>query len=117
PGLGEDAGVRIVVDLGLGPVGGLVFGWRDVPELAVQSSVVVPVDVFGDGDLDITHVLPATFRAHDRVADALGFEQRVQGFGHRVVVGISLAANRCHGFGFGESFGVADGSILHSAVA
>lgn len=37
--------------------------------------------------------------------------------GHRVVVGIALAADGCDGLGFGEALGVADGSILDSAVA
>jgi len=58
-GLGEDR-VLTVVPVGLVcPVGGLVFGWWQVPEFAVEAAVVVPVDVFGDRDLDVGDVLPA----------------------------------------------------------
>jgi hypothetical protein len=39
--------------------------------------VVEPVDVLGDGDLDVADGLPTAVGAHDRVADALGLEQRV----------------------------------------
>ena len=60
----------------VGPMVGLVLGGRDEPDLAVKASVVVPVDVFGDGDLDVGHRLPAALGAHDGVADALGLEQR-----------------------------------------
>lgn len=59
--------------------------------------MVEPVDVLGHGDLDVDDGLPATLRAHDRVADALGLEQRVQRLGHRIVVGITLRPDRCDG--------------------
>ena len=42
-----------------GPEDLLVFGGWDVVEFAVEPAVVVPVDVFGDGDLDVADVLPA----------------------------------------------------------
>ena len=32
---------------------GFVFGGRDVPYLTVESAVVVPVDPFGGGQLDV----------------------------------------------------------------
>jgi hypothetical protein len=31
----------------------------------VKPAVVEPVDVFGDGDLDVGHRLPAALRSHD----------------------------------------------------
>jgi hypothetical protein len=36
----------------------LAFGGRDQSDLAVQSSVVEPVEVLGDGDLEVVEVLP-----------------------------------------------------------
>src|SRR4051812_40961897 len=41
----------------------------DEPDLAVKAPVVEPVDVLGDGDLDIADRLPSALGAHDRVAD------------------------------------------------
>jgi hypothetical protein len=43
----------------VGPERLLELGWRHVVELAMQSPVVEPVDVFGDGDLDVADVLPS----------------------------------------------------------
>jgi hypothetical protein len=36
-----------------GGVEGLVLGGWDVPEFAVETSLVEPVDVLGDGDLHV----------------------------------------------------------------
>ena len=47
-------------------------GW-DESDLAVEASVVEPVDVFRDGDLEVVDALPGAL-----VADELGFEQRVE---------------------------------------
>ncbi len=52
-----------------------------------------------------------------RIADALGLEQAVERFSHRVILGIAFAANGCGGLGFGQALGVANGSILDPAVA
>ena len=43
-----------MLDLGAGPVVGLDLGGRDQSDLAVESAVVEPVDVVGDGELDVT---------------------------------------------------------------
>ena len=68
-----------VFDRGLGcPVGGLGFGGWDEPDLAVEATVIEPVDVFRDGDLDVADRRPAALGSHDGVADALGLEQRVE---------------------------------------
>ncbi len=50
-------------------VGVLVLGRWDQVDLAVQSAVVEPVDVLGDGDLRVVDVLPWPL-----VADQLGLE-------------------------------------------
>src|SRR5690606_16834839 len=94
------------------PVVGLELGGRDEPGLAVKPSVVVPVDVFGGSDFDVADVLPAALGPHDRVADALGLEQRVERLGHGVVVAVALRSDGCDSLGFGEPLGVANRSIL-----
>ena len=96
---------------------GLELGWRDEPDLAVKPSVVEPVDVFGDGDLNVDDGLPAALRARDRVADVLGLEQRVECLSHGVVVAVALRPDGCDGLGLGEPLGMANRSILDSSVA
>ena len=82
--IGEDR-VLTVVLRGLGcSMVGLELGRRDEPDLAVKPSVVEPVAVFGDGDLNVDDGLPAALRPRDRVADALGLEQRVECLSHGV---------------------------------
>jgi hypothetical protein len=44
--------------------------------------VVEPVDVLGDGDLEVVDALPGAL-----VADQLGLEQRVNRLGQSVVIG------------------------------
>jgi hypothetical protein len=36
-------------------VAGFGLGWSALAELAVDTAMVVPVDVFGNGDLDIAN--------------------------------------------------------------
>ena len=60
---------------------GLVFGGRDVSEFAVDSSPVEPVDVLGDGDLDVVDAGPRPL-----VADQFGLEQTVECLGKGVVI-------------------------------
>jgi hypothetical protein len=55
-------------------------GW-DVAELAVEAALVEPVDVLGDGDLDVVDAGPGTL-----VADQLGLEEAVERFGQGVGV-------------------------------
>jgi hypothetical protein len=38
--------------------GALVRGWWDETDVAVQASVVEPVDGLGDGDLEVLDALP-----------------------------------------------------------
>lgn len=62
-------------------------GWN-VSDLAVESSVVEPVDVFGDRSREVVDAFP-----WPAVADRLGLEERVERFGHRVVVAVALGAH------------------------
>jgi len=41
----------------------LELGWWDGADLAVKASVVEPVDVLGDRDLEVVDVLPGPFVA------------------------------------------------------
>jgi hypothetical protein len=77
PAPGRDRCFNAVGDDLLGPVAGLELDGRDGDDVVAQAPVVAPVDVLGDRNLDIGHRLPAALGAHDWVADALGFEQRV----------------------------------------
>ena len=65
---------------------GFVLGRWDVADLAVDPSMVEPVDVLGDGDLEVLDVAPRPLVA---VADELGFEQGVERLRQCVVVGLS----------------------------
>jgi hypothetical protein len=58
-----------------------VLGRWDQADLAVQPSVVEPVDVLGGGDLQVVDALPGAL-----VADQLGLEQRVERLGQSVVI-------------------------------
>ena len=89
----------------------LELDWGDEADLAVQAAEVEPVDVLGDGDLQLVDVLPKS-----AVADELGLEQAVERLGHGIVVAVALASDRGDGTGLGEAFGVADGEVLHPSV-
>lgn len=58
-----------------------VLGRWDVAELAVEPSLVEPVDVLGDGDLEVVDACPGAL-----VADQLGLEQTVERLGEGVIV-------------------------------
>jgi hypothetical protein len=62
-------------------VGGFVFGRGDVPEFAVEASAVEPVDVLGDGDLDVVDAGPRSL-----VPDQFGLEEAVERLGQGVGV-------------------------------
>jgi hypothetical protein len=85
-------------------------GW-DHSDLAVKSSVIEPVDLLGDGDLDVVDALPRAL-----VADQFCFEQRVERLRHGIIVQISFAANRIHGPGVGQAFGAPDSEVLNTSV-
>ncbi len=58
-----------------------ILGRRYVAELAVEASLVEPVDVLGDGDLEVVDAGPGAL-----VADQLRLEQTVEGLGEGVGV-------------------------------
>lgn len=99
----------------VGPVVGFeLCGW-DLSEFAVKASVVEPVDVFSDGELDVDDRLPPTLGPHHRVADALSLEERVEGLGHRVVVGVASASDGGDGLGLGQSLGAVSAELRRLA--
>src|SRR4051794_41138149 len=73
----------------VGLVQGLVLHGWDEPELAVEAAVVVPVDVLGDGDLEVVGAVPGAF-----VADEFGLEQGVERLGHRIDAPIVVKPRR-----------------------
>ena len=70
----------------------LVLDRWDESDLAAGPSVVEPVDVLGDGDLEVVDVLPRAL-----VADEFGLEEGVEGLGQGVVVGVAAGADRGSG--------------------
>lgn len=68
--------VLIVVDF-------LELDRRDHPDLAVESTMIEPVDVLGRRELELVDALPGP-----AVADQLGLEQRVERLGQRIVIRI-----------------------------
>lgn len=82
----------------------------------MQAAVIEAVDLLGDRPLDLPNASPATVWPHDRVADALGLEQRVERFA--IVLSYeSLGPHGRHRIALIEAFGVAHRSILDAAVA
>ena len=70
-----------LVGLRLVTVGGLVLGWWDVVEGAVEPDGVEPGHPAEGGELDVVDGLP---RALSGAADQLGLVERVDGFGQSV---------------------------------
>jgi len=83
-----------------------VLGRWDQSDLAVQAPVVEPVDVFGDGDLQVVDVLPRAL-----VADQLGLEQRVERLGQGIVIAVAGRADRGDRAGLGQALGVANREV------
>lgn len=92
-------------------VGLLEFDGRDHADLAVQSPVVEPVDVFCGRDLEVVDVFPGP-----AVADQFGLEQRVEGLGQGIVIRVAGGADRRGRAGLGKTLGVADGDVLNALV-
>ncbi len=88
---------------------GLELHRRDGADLAVQASVVEPVDVLGDRDLEVVDVLPRAL-----VADQLSLEQRVERLGEGVVVAVAGRPDGGDGTSVGEPLGVAQREILQA---
>ena len=62
-------------------------GWN-VADLAVQASVVEPVDVFGDRELEVFDALPGTANA-----DQLRLEERGERLRESIVIAIAPASD------------------------
>ena len=92
-------------------VGGFVFGGWDEAEVAVEASVVVPVERFQRGELELVETFPGA-----TVSDQLGLVQADDRFGERVVVAVAPGADRAGDVVFGEPVGVANRQILAAAV-
>lgn len=60
---------------------------RDHSDLGVQAAVVEPVEVFREGELKVVKSSPGS-----AVADEFGFDEGVERFRHRVVVGVAAGA-------------------------
>ena len=66
-----------------------VLGWREVSDLRMEVSVVVPVDPFDDRDLELSAGSAWVVKF-----DQFGLKGAVDGFCHRVVVAVSNVADR-----------------------
>ena len=86
-------------------VQGFEVGWWQVCRAAVQTAMVVPIDVLQGGDLDLVVGSPRPSRF-----DQFGFEQPDRGLGQRIIVGIRDRADggvdACCGEAFGEAIDV-----------
>jgi hypothetical protein len=84
----------------------LVFDGWDQADLAVEASVVEPVDVFDDGDLEVGDGFPWA-----SVADHLAFEERVERLGKGIVVWVAARADGGDDASVGEASRVANSSL------
>jgi hypothetical protein len=81
-------------------------------DFAVEAPVVEPAGELDRRDFGVFDAAPGA-----AVADEPGFEDRVHRLRESVVVTVALRPDRRDGLSFGKAFGVADGSILDTAVA
>ena len=80
----------------------LVFDWRDMADLAVETPVVEPIYVLSHGDLEVVDVPPWAL-----VADKFGLEQRVERLGEGIVIAIALGPYGGDSVCFFQPLGVA----------
>ncbi len=81
-------------------------------DLAVEASVVEPVDVGERRELDVVETSPWAFRV-----DQLPLVEPVERLDEGIVVAVALRADRRNDVVVGEPVGVANAEILHSAIA
>ena len=79
---------------------------RDEP-LALEATLVEPVDVGEGGELDIGEALPGAV-----AVDELPLVEPAERLGQGVVVGVASRAIRRHDLVGGDAFGVADRQVL-----
>jgi hypothetical protein len=77
----------------------------------VKPSVVEPVDVLGDSDLEVVDALVGTL-----VPDQLGLEQRVECLSQGVVLSVTAGPDCRAGADLGESLGVAHREVFNALV-
>lgn len=82
-----------------------------MPDLAVQATIVEPVDVVRRRGLDVVDTRPRA-----AVADQLGLIERVQRLSHRVVVAIALGVDGSDRVAFVEALRITDRSIRTTPV-
>src|SRR6266542_2241630 len=83
-----------------------------IPQWFQQAMRVEPGDPFERGEFDVFETPPRAAPAND-----LGLEETDHRFSERVVVRIAAASDRGFNAGFRETFGVANGEILHATIA
>ena len=81
-------------------------------DLAVETSVVEPVDVGEGRELDVIEAAPRAFRV-----DQFPLVEPVEALGERVVVAVALRADRRDDVVVGQPLGVAHRQVLDSAIA
>ena len=87
------------------------YCWGDHADLAVEASVVKPVDVFEGGDLDVVDRAPGA-----AAVDQFGLVETDCRLGEGVVVGVAAASDAALEAGLVEALGVADREVLDAVV-
>ena len=77
----------------------------------MDSSVVEPVDVVERLPFDVLDVAPRTLSV-----DQLSLVETVEALGQRIIVTITLRANRCDDLGFAETLGVTNAEVLNATI-
>src|SRR3954452_19700783 len=90
----------------------LVLGRWDQADLAVQASMVEPVDVLRGRDLKVVGTRPRAL-----VADQLGLEQRVERLGQSFVVRVAGGADGGDRARVSQALGVPHGDVLPGSDA
>ena len=93
-------------------VDGLGFGGRDAADWFEESMMVEPGDPFERGQFDRLLGLPRR-----SAMNHLGLVETVDGFGHRIVVGVADAAHRGRDAGLGQTLGIANADVLNAPDA
>ena len=82
-----------------------------ITDLGMEPDGVVPADPLGRGGHDVDEFGPVS------AVDQLGFVDRIERFGHGVVVGVAPRTDRGYNVVVGQSVGVVNGPVLHTTIA
>src|SRR4051794_22673326 len=85
--------------------------WGDISDRLEQPPMIEPVDPFERGVFDRFQMTPRA-----AAMNHLGLVETDYGLGERVIVGISDAAHRRFGAGFGQSLRVANRQVLAATI-